>query len=275
MAGLLKPFAYEPAKHLYKLVARPEYRNLALLEARLRRVPRYTECQATVHNWHLKIPDAASFLFSYDEIFVKRIYDFPAATTSPKILDLGANVGLSVLFFKWLYPQAQIVAFEADPKIYQYLTHNVHGNNYRDVELINAAAWDENTELAFTTEGADGGHIQQAAHAPVSVIRVPAINMAEHLQSHSYDFVKMDIEGAEERVLPACLPYLDKTTFLFVEYHSHADRKQWLPELMSLLAKAGFRIHLHSVVCSASPFAKRVINAGFDLQLNVFAWRET
>ncbi len=274
MAGLFKPFAYEPAKHLYKLMARPEYRNLALLEARLRRVPRYTECQATVHGWRLKIPDAASFLFSYDEIFVKRIYDFPASTASPKILDLGANVGVSVLFFKWLYPQAQIVAFEADPQIYAYLTRNIHGNGYQDVQLINRAAWDENTELTFATEGADGGHLAHTAGAPAAVIQVPAVDMAEHLRTHSYDFIKMDIEGAEERVLPACLPYLDQTTFLFVEYHSHAHRKQWLSELMVLLSEAGFRIHLHSVVCSPSPFTKRVIHAGFDLQLNVFAWRE-
>lgn len=275
MPGLLKPFVYEPAKHLYKLATRPEYRNLALLEAQLRRRPRYTDCQAAVHGWRLSLPDAASFLFSYEEIFVKRIYAFPAPTPSPRILDLGANVGLSILFFKLLYPQAHIVAFEADPKIYGYLQKNVHDNGYGDVQLVQAAAWDSDTELTFVTEGADGGYIQQATQTPATTIRVPAIDLAAHLRTHTYDFVKMDIEGAEERVLPACLPYLDKTPYLFVEYHSHADRKQWLPELMTLLAEAGFRLHLHSVVCSPSPFDKRVIHAGFDLQLNIFAWRDS
>jgi hypothetical protein len=42
-----------------------------------------------------------------------------------------------------------------------------------------------------------------------------------------------------------------------------------------LLAEAGFRLHVHSVVTSPRPFVARELNSGMDLQLNLFAFRPT
>jgi hypothetical protein len=58
----------------------------------------------------------ASFLYLFEEIFAKASYLFHSDTDRP--LDCGSNIGMSVLFFKKLYPAARITAFEPDPRTY-------------------------------------------------------------------------------------------------------------------------------------------------------------
>lgn len=272
MLRLFRPIYYEPARHIYNIITNSDYRKYWFLESKLRKIPRFTDCRAKVYGWTLFIPDSASFLSNYKEIFVEKIYAFSFKSSTPRILDLGANIGLSVLFFKQLYPNAQITALEADPKIFEYLKRNVHGNGYTDVQLVNKAAWYENTTLKFSSEGADGGRV--ALSGDENIIEIDAINIAEFLKNKQFDFLKMDIEGAEEYVLPACKDYLPHIKFVFVEYHSKVGQKQRLDRIISTLADAGFRIHIHSVMHSPSPFVEIKTNSGFDLQLNIFGWKE-
>src|SRR5260370_28727380 len=51
----------------------------------------------------------------YREIFLARAYFFRSEASSPLIFDCGSNIGLSILFFKHLYPNCRIVSFEPDP----------------------------------------------------------------------------------------------------------------------------------------------------------------
>ena len=96
--SLFKPFYYDGLKHLYKLVFDDNYRNYSFLESKLLTKKRYTHCKFKINNINIEIPDTLSFLSAYKEIFIQRIYDFKCSKNSPNILDLGANVGLSVLF---------------------------------------------------------------------------------------------------------------------------------------------------------------------------------
>lgn len=273
MLQIPKTILFPSAKLGKKFLFNREYRTYLFLLKKLCEVPRYKELKVSVNGLDLTIADAASFLSAYEEIFVQKIYAFPFDGDSPSILDLGANIGLSVLFFKQLYPKAKITAFEADPNIFKYLEHNVHGNGYADVELLNLAAWNVNTTLQFHSEGADGGRVGALTH-DVEQIPVNAVDMQEYLQGKKIDFLKMDIEGAEEQVLPACMEYLPEIRFIFIEYHSSEGKKQYLHQLTTLLTNAGFRLHIHSIQGSPSPFMEIRTNTGFDLQLNIFGWRE-
>ena len=273
MSGIIRPIIVEPLKHIHKMVTKPEYFTLSRLRSQLRKLPRYQDCQVNVNSWNLLIPDTASFLFSYKELFVDRIYQFRSQSAAPKILDLGANIGLSVLFFKHLYPQAQITAYEADPKIFKYLQKNIRENNYHDVELVNKAVWHENTTLSFVSEGADGGHVSQSDRTQASV-EIPAVDIAEILTNNKFEFIKMDIEGGEEFVLPRCQGLLDEVKFMFIEYHSPVESKQCLNKLLNILSEEKFRVHICSLRDAIAPFTDLKTSAGFDLQLNIFAWKE-
>lgn len=267
-----RPIFYEPARHLYKLITDPEYRTWCLLDARLGGIERFKDCRTNVYDWDIILPDAASFLSTYREIFVNKIYQFKASSSQPSILDLGANIGLSVLFFKKIYPEAKITAFEADPNIFRFLQNNVFGNGFNDVELINKAVWNENCVLKFHAEGADGGRI--AENGDEKLIEIEAIDIRDHLKDHQYEFLKMDIEGAEDIVFLALNGYLSGFKYIFLEYHSRADQKQRLAEILELMVHEGFRVDIHNIMSHSQPFIKPQVLSGFDLQLNIFAWKE-
>lgn len=268
---LFKTFFREPLKHGYKLATNPDYRGWCVENSRLGRMERFRRCRGTVRGWNLAVPDAASFLSAYKEIFVSEIYRFRAGNESPAILDLGANIGLSALYFKSLYPSAKITAFEADPAIYACLKQNVHGNGFTDVDLINKAVWNSNGTLSFHAEGGDGGRVAEEGGGPT--VEVEAIDIREHLAGHSYDFLKMDIEGAEHAVFPAIKDYLPNFKFIFLEYHSTPEQSQALASMLELLTQAGFRFDIQNIMSRSHPFIPTGRGDAFDLQLNIFAWK--
>lgn len=79
------------------------------------------------------------FLFGFYEIFFRDIYFFSADNQTPFILDCGANIGLATLYFKMLYPQSNIIAFEPSPNCFTLLTKNITANKLAGVTAINKA----------------------------------------------------------------------------------------------------------------------------------------
>jgi len=273
MPGILIPFISEPLKHLMNLVTRPEYFTYHRLATQLRWQPRYKPFKVRLNNWILDLPDSASFLTSYKAIFVDQIYSFAFEGNSPRILDLGSNVGLSVLYFKRSFPAAEIVALEPDPTIYAFLERNVYGNGYRDVELYRNAAWTENTRLSYSSQGGDAGRVVETGMP--GALQVDGIDLREILSQRNFDFIKMDIEGSEKIVLPICQPFLSEVRYLFVEFHSWAGKPQGLAQVIDILSDSGYRLSLKEVWANPKPFLEHIDHPeGFDFQANIFAWRE-
>lgn len=268
MPGIIQPAFYEAAKHIGKLCLRPDYRRLNWLYTRYGSVPRQTRRQIKVRGWQLEVPDVPTFLTSYQGIFVDESYAFLSDTPQPVILDCGANIGLSVLYFKSLYPQARILAFEADPQVFRVLQENVHGNGYPDVELINKAVWTNDTTVSFSTRGGDAGRIDVGGDD--RLVSVPAVRLAKYLETMTIDFLKIDIEGAETEVLRDCAPLLGRLKNVYVEFHSFTRRRQELGSLLEAFQANGFRVHVHSHMTSKRPFMQVREQGGMDLQLNLF-----
>jgi FkbM family methyltransferase len=257
-----------------RFLTRRDIREYELLNASYARFPRYKETRLRVGGYDLLVPDLASCLSSWSEIFLEGVYDWPGAPSAPRILDLGANIGLSILHHKKLYPDAQITAFEADPAIFAYLKRNLQANHVHDVTLINKAAWDENGTVSFWSEGADGGRVDGAmdpqSRQPTIV---ETVDIAEALSGQHFDFIKMDIEGAELRVLPHCRDLLAKAKAAFVEFHAPVDQPHRLSAVMGELEGAGFRVYVKPLYDNPRPFAGPIVSGGFDQQLNLFAIR--
>jgi FkbM family methyltransferase len=270
--GLIWPFIFEPIKHIYKLCFNKRYRQYRILESRLARIKRHTECCISIGDLKLSFPDSASFLSQFNEIFVNEIYSFRFHNLHPRILDIGANIGMSVVYFKHIFPYSSITALEPDPYIFNFLERNIYNNKIYDIDLINKAAWNSNSQLNFRRDGADGGRLSHSNNQ--STIAVDTIDMNEFLIGRHFDFIKMDIEGAEGTVLESCSEYLSSISYIFIEYHSIVGRRQDLDRIMAILSKAGFRVHVQSIIHSPSPFIRLNIHEGYDLQLNIFGWRE-
>jgi len=258
------------AKDVRRQVSDPAYRRQ---KAELERLAKLAAYQPTITNllgckW--EIVDAPSFLSMYQEIFLKQVYRFSATTRRPFIIDGGANIGLSVLYFKRLHPEADVVAFEPDPAICAVLERNVQGNGLRSVTIVQRALWTSAGKREFMGEGSWGGRL--ARNGDSGHLAVETVRLRDYLERR-VDFLKLDIEGAETEVLADCAGLLHKVQNLFVEYHSFAGQPQTVDRLLGLLIGAGFRLYLASPSHPPQPFVKSEPYLGIDTALNVAAKR--
>lgn len=238
----------------------------------INQLPRYTAFETNFLGNSIKVLDNASFKFMRDEIFESEIYKFDSDNSSPYIVDCGANIGLSIIYFKTLFPSSEIMAFEPDPKVFEILNSNIISCKYDNVTIVNKAIWHNDTTLKFYSEGADGGRTAIESDFN-NIIEVKAISLREYLNK-KVDFLKIDIEGAEYLVLSNISDLLLNVDRLFVEYHSFIGQEQFLPELIKILKDAGFRIHISAPgLTSSSPFMQLKEYANMDNQLNIFGFR--
>ncbi len=96
-------------------------------------------------------------LHTLQEIFIKEIYktDLPER---PLIIDCGANIGLSIIYFKEKHPNAEIIAFEPDKDNFKLLKKNIESFCLKDVTLKEEAVWIKDTELDFSNDGTMGSN---------------------------------------------------------------------------------------------------------------------
>jgi len=190
-----------------------------------------------------------SFHCMYNDIFKGNQYKFSARTASPFILDCGANIGMSVLYFKKLYPRARIIAFEPHPETFKLLQLNVQQNNLCDVQLVNAAVADSDGEMEFYAN-------EDAVHWSLSdtgipnryagprgwkTITVPKVRLSSYI-TEPVDYLKLDIEGMEEIVLREIVERIDSITEIRMEFHSHiANKENDLEHVLALLARHQFK----------------------------------
>jgi FkbM family methyltransferase len=240
----------------------------------LQELPRYTPASTALLGETLDIVDAASCLSMYQDIFEQEIYKFKTKISQPFVIDCGANIGMSIIYLKRLYPESSILAFEPDPNVFSVLERNVKSFKLSDVEVIPKAVWNAETNLEFFIEGADGGHlVNQANQSSSKVLQVETVRLRNYLHQ-PVAFLKIDIEGAETCVIEDCKDVLNNVENIFIEYHSFTEKPQTLHILLDCLINAGFRVHLHANTPLSQPLVQRPISTEMDMQLNIFGFRE-
>jgi FkbM family methyltransferase len=217
-------------------------------------------------------PDAAAFLVQYHEIIDRQLYRFETETVSPLIIDAGANAGVSVVYFKRLYPSSRVIAFEPDKHIFEMLKCNVERAGLGNVELINKAVWNRDGFLPFYSEGRDAGRLVVTGD-PITY-SVETVSLRKYL-NQPVALLKLDIEGAEVGVIDDVSDLLECVEVMFVEYHSFHGRPQTLSRILSALEAQGFRVYVEPDSRIHQPFLDRKVNRGMDIQLNVFAFRDS
>ncbi|MGA7838409.1 MAG: FkbM family methyltransferase [Ignavibacteriaceae bacterium] len=229
--------------------------------------PRNQKRIITFYKYKIEVPDFLSFIFQYKDIFVKNIYKFNSGNNSPLIYDCGANIGISCLYFKELFPSARIKAFEADPAIANILSNNLRANKISGIDITAKAVWTDNNGIDFNSDGADGGSITQSPGG----IRVDSVSLRNLLlNEEKIDLIKMDIEGAEVDVIIDCNETLKIADKIFIEFHSWMNNRKRLDLLLKTLHDNGFSYFIESISNLSSPLLGSNIT-GSNLQLNIFA----
>lgn len=255
-------------RNLYYFFTNPAQRQFYRLVLQYGDTKRYSPKTIHVNGWKIKVPDPLSFIWQFREIMIDNSYQFHTSNPAPVIIDCGSNVGLSGLYFSRLYPRAKITCIEADKEIAHILRQNIEINRAGNVNVINKAVWVHNEGVRFASEGSDGGSVGNEGTL------VDSLRLKDLLSQYDQiDFLKMDIEGAENTVIPDCAEELKKISQLFIEYHSGPKEKQPLAKLLTILSQQGFHYYIKTENKRTKPFINRQTDRMYDLQLNIFAYR--
>src|SRR5690242_20280412 len=93
-----------------RLVA--QYLKLRILE---QFVPAYQR-PVRLAGFQVYYTDLETLRWLFEEIFIDRDYEPPTGSVIRSIVDAGANIGLSTLYFRQRFPDAIIECFEPDPR---------------------------------------------------------------------------------------------------------------------------------------------------------------
>jgi FkbM family methyltransferase len=130
-----------------------------------------------------------------------------------KVVDVGANIGLySIMLGQRVGPKGHVWGFEPFPASAAYLRGNVARNNLSNVSVVEKAVADQVGVSPFFVfpEGGDvynslgaekraGEHLRAVRQMEVPVTTLDAF--ADEAGIEEVDFIKVDVEGAEERVM--------------------------------------------------------------------------
>jgi FkbM family methyltransferase len=252
----------------------------------LKSIPRYSPGKVAVEGWDFEYVDSASLLSAFEVIVVKRWNDFKSDKDDPVILDCGANIGISSIHYKHLFPQARITAFEPDARVCQALRRNLAANGAADVETVEAAVWTSNGRHQFFSEGADANRLiddraevsglERLAPCGKSCI-VDTVRLADFLARRPVDFIKLDIEGAEPDVVADCAERLARVQSIVIEFHLTNSKPKGIATTLTVLADAGFQVSIGSygpwVDLIRRPNVTSQPRIEFDQNLLICAWR--
>jgi FkbM family methyltransferase len=238
-------------------------------KARINSLERYTPFITDYLGFECKALDKWSFLSMADEIFSREVYCFETTSDNPYVVDCGANIGLSTIYCKSIYPNAEIVAFEPYPLAIEAFKYNTR--KLKGVLLIEKGVVGKDGEMPFFAEGSDGSRV--AVEGDMVEYNVPVTILSPYLNK-KVDLLKIDIEGSEIDVIRECRDSLREVQRMFIEYHASESASQVLDEILTIIKKAGFKYYIESEgLSSKHPFIKIEERLGYTMLLSIFCYR--
>jgi FkbM family methyltransferase len=136
-------------------------------------------------------------LLTVNEVFCRRDYGVPEGSV---IVDIGANIGISALYFLTQNPDCQVWCYEPNPRNVERLRQNLALFLDR-VTVRQAAVGPERGQMGFLVEPTGRyGRLEAGQDELVEVVTV-----ADVLEGvgRAVDFVKVDTEGSEPELVAA------------------------------------------------------------------------
>jgi len=157
-------------------------------------------------------------------VFVNGLWEAPIAThfadhiePGDHVLDIGANLGqFSLLAAAGVGPKGRVFAVEASPVMANRLRANISLNEFANVDVIEAAAWNSEGKLSLM-DGQPGNAgmarvVEHGANERVTTVRAVRLDkVLADLGCPRIDVVKIDIEGAELNALQGLSGIIDRS----------------------------------------------------------------
>lgn len=166
----------------------------------------------------------------FNGIFRWEEYRWELAQQPRTIVDGGAYIGLSAIYFTMRYPGVRVIAVEASARNFELLLRNTSA--FPNIEPVHAALWPQSGSLVLSDPGSGlwGLQVRQPA-APLSGELNSAVKQAESVRAitiediireydlRNIDLLKVDIEGAEKELFSAAGSWLPQVDAICIELH--------------------------------------------------------
>jgi hypothetical protein len=214
--------------------------------------------------------DARAYLQAYDDSFVRQAYRFRGTSDRPFIVDGHAGIGLSVLYFKCLYPRSRILALEASPEAFEILDRNCRSYGLEEVELVQGDLWGEvvANRPAEAQSNTGRGNDEEARASSASPFRFRG-GLIEKV-----DLLKMQVDASQPGGIPEMSGLLANVESVAVDYRSRVGEPQNLGLLFGVLEGAGFRIAVQSLYSTrVQPLIEMPAASTVDNHLRIMGFR--
>lgn len=217
-------------------------------------------------DWHLRLctpRGAARLVFNpldpveltvVDELLFGELY--VARRSADVLVDCGAFRGISTIYLQDQLGAETVIAFEPQRDNFVVLQRRLQELSGA-VQCKNCAVGDEDKQVFFSGKGIGGAVGKEGS----SIGQVRLANIEKIIRAGSL-LLKMDVEGAEEVILPDILPFLPQRCVIWLETHFGEDRAR---ELLAPYRAAGFEV---SMMRSRPDLASDAVFIDWKLQRN-------
>ena len=146
--------------------------------------------------------------------------------TPTRIIDIGANVGASAIYFHSQYPNAQVTCFEPSTKNFGYLTQNLQDINHI---TLNPFGLSDTTKITTLFQGKTQC-LQYSIFKNTEVsesgeqiqLKAAFDEVKEIIENQTV--IKIDTEGCEFPILNSIKTLFNQLQVIYLEFHSEKDR---------------------------------------------------
>jgi FkbM family methyltransferase len=174
-----------------------------------------------------------------NEIFVQNVYQCPRqldAKNVKTIVDVGANVGYSCIYWLHQFPFSRVIAFEPHPIHIKQIKLHLQMNQLTErVTLLASAAGTQSGEMFLTDMGPESTLL---ATLNYNTLSVPVVDWFIEIGEEQIDLLKIDIEGSEYLLLADTRFESLKIKTFVLEWHNtsdYPDGRTWCIERLSQL----------------------------------------
>ena len=158
------------------------------------------------------------------QVFLTEGYKLELLKQPRVIVDAGANIGLTSIYYASKYPDARIFAIEPESSNYAMLKTNTEP--YAQITAVHAGLWKSNTALDVIDPCLGKFGFQTRDHCRMndscSAESVPGVTIDRLMADYGIgyiDILKIDIEGAEKEVFANATPWINKVGIIEIEIH--------------------------------------------------------
>ncbi len=142
------------------------------------------------------------------------------------IIDIGANVGASAIYFHSQYPNAQVTCFEPSTKNFRYLKQNLQDINHI---TLNPFGLSDTTKITTLFEGKTQclqysifKNIEVSESGEQIQLKAAFDEVKEIIENQTV--IKIDTEGCEFQILNSIKTFFNQLQVIYLEFHSETDR---------------------------------------------------